>query len=324
MASNNAPINVRLRQIRQEAEGVCSYEFVASGQAPLPSFTAGAHIDLHLPQDRVRSYSIASSPERRDAYVIAVRLEAEGGGGSAWMHSQPRVGDRLRITPPSNDFEMADSAEEAVFFAGGIGITPILSMLHALEAKGRPWRLHYGGRNPLETPFVEELKAFDQGRGRVAFYFSETDGQRMDLAALVGSAPAASHLYCCGPASMIDAFNEAGKAAANARNPQTMHCERFAASAEAATEGGFDIVLQRSGQRIKVQPGKTILDCLLDNSVDVPYACSSGVCGTCRTGVVDGVPDHRDDYLTDDEKAGNQSVMVCCSGSKTATLVLDL
>jgi ferredoxin-NADP reductase len=317
---NTALINVRLRQIRLEADGVASYEFVAAGQGELPSFTPGAHIDLHLPQDMVRSYSLANASYDRGRYLIAVRHEPDGKGGSAWMHAQPRVGDRLRISPPVNDFPLADEATDSIFIAGGIGITPVLSMLLELEAQGRPWRLHYAGRSERETAFVKELKALDGGNGRVEFRFGLEPQPRLDIGTIVASAPAGAHLYCCGPSGMIDAFLAAG----SGRPAQTMHCERFAASSEAATGGGFEVVLNRSGRRFTVIPGKTILDTLLDNSVDVQYACSSGVCGTCITGVVEGEPDHRDDFLSADEKQANKSVMICCSGALSKTLVLDL
>jgi tetrachlorobenzoquinone reductase len=136
----------------------------------------------------------------------------------------------------------------------------------------------------------------------------------------VRNAPAVAHLYCCGPSRMIDAFVEA----CAGRPAHTVHFERFAAGSAAATEGGYEVVLERSGQRLAVAPGKTILDTLLDNAIDVPYACSAGVCGTCRTRVIAGEPDHRDDYLDAQEKQSNEAIMICCSGSRSKTLVLDL
>lgn len=313
-------IDVRLRQIRHEAEGVASFEFVTAGAGPLPSFTAGAHIDLHLPQDRVRSYSLVNAPEDAGRYLIAVRHEPEGRGGSAWMHASPRVGDRLRITSPSNDFPLREDAQQSIFIAGGIGITPILSMIRALEAAGREWRLHYAGRSERDTPFLEEIRALDRAAGRVRLYFGTSPEDRPDVRAIVAAAPRDVHLYCCGPAGMIDAF----QSHAVLRDPATVHFERFAAAREAATGGGFEVVLRRSGRRFDVAAGKTILDTLLDNGVDVQYACSAGVCGTCRTRVIDGVPDHRDDFLSDEEKQENKSVMICCSGARSAALVLDL
>jgi ferredoxin-NADP reductase len=316
----NAPIDLRLRQIRLEAEGIASYEFVSADDAALPAFTAGAHIDLHLPHGMVRSYSLVNAPSDTGRYVVAVQRDSDGQGGSAWMHSAPRVGDRLRATPPSNDFALAEDAARSVFIAGGIGITPVLSMLRRLGELGRPWRLHYASRSPAQTAYVDALRAME-GEGReIDLCFGSSRIDRLDIAGIVRDAPADAHLYCCGPARMIDAFI----AACANRPADTVHFERFAATSEAATDGGYDVVLERSGQRLAVAPGKTILDTLLDHAIDVPYACTAGVCGTCRTKVLAGEPDHRDDFLSAQEKEANDSIMICCSGARSKTLVLDL
>ncbi|QRF61790.1 PDR/VanB family oxidoreductase [Variovorax paradoxus] len=319
---NPAPLDLCLRQIRLEARGIASYEFVSADGRPLPPFTAGAHIDLHLPREMIRSYSLLNAPSDAARYVVAVQRDAQGRGGSAWMHAQPRVGDRIRASLPGNDFALDEEAAHSVFIAGGIGITPILSMLHRLEELGRRWQLHYAGRSPEETAFADTLRAMQGGRGcgEVEFRFGSSRAERLDIAAIVRNAPAGAHLYCCGPARMIDAFVEA----CAGRPAHTVHFERFAAGSAAATEGGYEVVLERSGQRLAVAPGKTILDTLLDNAIDVPYACSAGVCGTCRTRVIAGEPDHRDDYLDAQEKQSNEAIMICCSGSRSKTLVLDL
>jgi ferredoxin-NADP reductase len=319
---NPAPLDLCLRQIRLEARGIASYEFVSADGRPLPPFTAGAHIDLHLPREMIRSYSLLNAPSDAARYVVAVQRDAQGRGGSSWMHAQPRVGDRLRASLPGNDFALAEEAAHSVFIAGGIGITPILSMLHRLEELGRRWQLHYAGRSPEETAFADTLRAMQGGRGHgeVEFCFGSSRAERLDIAAIVRNAPADAHLYCCGPSRMIDAFVEA----CAGRPAHTVHFERFAAGSAAATEGGYEVVLERSGQRLAVAPGKTILDTLLDHAIDVPYACSAGVCGTCRTRVIAGEPDHRDDYLDAQEKQSNEAIMICCSGSRSKTLVLDL
>lgn len=313
-------IDLRLRQIRLEADDICSYEFVAAQGAELPEFTAGAHIDLHLPQSHIRSYSLANAPHERGRYLVAVQREVAGRGGSAWMHDSLRVGQVLKATTPSNDFVLHEAAGASVFVAGGIGITPILSMIARLDALGRDWKLHYAARSPQATAFVDALATLDRGRGRVAFCFGSDRTERLDINAIVAGASAETHLYCCGPARMIDAFVAAG----SQRPPSTMHFERFAAADAPAVEGGYEVVLNRSGKRLAVAPGKTLLDTLLDHDVSVPYACSNGICGTCLTGVVSGTPDHRDEFLSPDEKELGRSMMVCCSGSRSAVLVLDL
>lgn len=314
-------IDLRLRQIRLEADDVCSYEFVAAAPgAVLPSFHAGAHIDLHLPEQRVRSYSLANPPQDVGHYRVAVQRESAGRGGSAWMHDGLRVGQVLKAGRPKNDFVLHESAEHSVFIAGGIGITPLLSMIGRLEALGRSWELHYATRSPQATAFVDVLASLDKGRDRVQHCYGSTRAARLDIPRIVGHADAATHLYCCGPARMIDAYVAAGAS----RSPGTLHFERFAAAEAPAVEGGFEVVLQRSGRRVAIEPGKTILDTLLDCNVSVPYACSNGICGTCITAVVSGVPDHRDEYLSPEEKQAGRTMMVCCSGSRSQTLVLDL
>ncbi|OGA61877.1 MAG: ferredoxin [Burkholderiales bacterium RIFCSPHIGHO2_01_FULL_64_960] len=311
---------LRLRQVRLEAEGICSYEFVAPAGRSLPPFEAGAHIDLHLPEGRIRSYSLANAPHEGERYLVAVQREEEGRGGSAWMHHSMRVGQVLAASAPLNDFPLVESAEHSVFIAGGIGITPILSMIARLDALGRSWHLHYASRAPEFTAFLPQLEALDRGRGRVACCFGSDRTERLDIAGIVGHADAATHLYCCGPARMIDAFVEAGRG----RPPVTMHFERFAAAEAPAVEGGYTVVLQKSGRRLPVLSGKTLLDTLLDEDVSVPYACSNGICGTCLTGVVSGTPDHRDEFLSDEERRSGKCMLVCCSGSLTPELVLDL
>jgi ferredoxin-NADP reductase len=311
---------LRLRQIRLEAEDICSYEFVAVDGGALPPFRAGAHIDLHLPQGRIRSYSLANPPHDGARYVVAVQREAQGRGGSAWMHDELRVGQVLPSSPPIHDFELVEDAAHSVFIAGGIGITPLLSMIGRLQALGRSWTLHYASRSPARTAFVAELAALDAGRGRVHHCFSSAGPERLDIAAIVAQAPADAHLYCCGPARMIEAF----VAATRDRPAATVHYERFAAEQAPALEGGYTVVLQRSGRRVGVPPGKTLLDALLDEDVAVTYACSNGICGTCLTRVVAGQPDHRDDFLSEEQRRAGDCMLVCCSGSISPELVLDL
>ncbi len=315
-----ASIDVQLRQIRLEAEGIVSYELVDPGGQALPPFEAGAHIDLHLPNDLVRSYSLVNAPSERHRFVIAVQREPQSHGGSSWMHMVPRVGDMVKISGPKNDLQLAEAAQQSLFIAGGIGITPFMSMARRLNALGRPWKLHYAVRSSRQAAFVRELQELTTGRSSVEFCFSSERTGRLNIARIVAETPTHAHLYCCGPSKMIEDF-----LAACADRPASMvHLERFSAATEAATTGGFEVLLHRSRRRIVVPPGKTILDALLDNAVTVQYSCSSGVCGSCRTAVLEGEPDHRDDYLTAEEKRANQSVMICCSGSRKATLVLDL
>jgi vanillate O-demethylase ferredoxin subunit len=311
---------LRLRRIRSEAEGIRSYEFVAPEGGSLPPFRAGAHIDLHLPGGLVRSYSLANAPQDSGRYLVAVQREDHGRGGSAWMHDSLRVGETLPASAPANDFALDEAAEHSVFIAGGIGITPLLSMIARLNALNRSWRLHYASRSPQRTAFLAQLDALDGGRGRVVHCFGSSRAARLDIAAIVGRADAFTHLYCCGPARMIDAFVDAGRG----RPPATLHFERFAAAQGPAAGGGYTVVLKRSGKRLAVASGQTVLDTLLDANVSVPYACTNGICGTCLTGVVAGTPDHRDEFLGEEERRSGRCMLVCCSGSLSPELVLDL
>ena len=309
-----------LRQLRREAEGIVSYEFVSADEAPLPPFTAGAHIDLQLPGGLVRSYSLVNDPAERHRYVVAVDRAADSRGGSAWMHSVPRPGDRIAASTPVNDFPLYEDAPLSVFIAGGIGITPFMAMAARLNALNRAWRLHYAVRSRQRAAYVQALQALDRSGNAVHLHCTGEDMERPDIAAIVREAPAGSHVYCCGPNGMLEAFSTACSGLA----PQRVHLERFSASQEAATAGGYEVRLARSGRTLSVEPGRTLLDTLLDAGVQVQYSCSQGICGTCCTPVLEGTPDHRDDYLTQEEKAANRAMMVCCSGSLTPRLVLDI
>lgn len=311
-------VELRLRQIREEAQGVHSFEFVAAqAGSTLPPFTAGAHLDLHLPDNKVRSYSLANSPAQTGGYVVAVQREAGGRGGSVWMHDRLRVGQVIRSSVPINDFPLNESADKTLLFAGGIGITPLLAMIHQLERQQKPWRLHYGARSPASMAYHDTLQSLDAGRGWVTHYFGDA---RMDFADSLVGEPASTHAYCCGPAPMLDAFIQATRT----RPDGTVHYERFGAADAPALDGGFEVVLHRSGRRIAVAPGQSILDALLDENISVPYACSNGVCGTCLTRVISGQPEHRDQFLSDEERTRGQSIIVCCSGSQSPVLELDL
>jgi tetrachlorobenzoquinone reductase len=316
----DAPLKVLLKSITFEADRINSYTLQAVDGGPLPVFTAGAHIDLHLRPDLVRSYSLTNDPAERQRYVIAVKHEVDGRGGSAFIHSKLKVGDILSISAPRNNFAFDEGEHVSVFVAGGIGLTPILSMLRRANALGRRWTLHYASRTRRDAAFLQDIRGLANGNEVNAVFDHEAGGAPLDLAAIAAAASDGTHLYCCGPLPML----EACKAATRSRPSRTVHLEYFSADQEAATEGGFEVHLAKSGRTIAIAPGKTILTALLDAGIPVSYACSEGTCGTCETRVIAGIPDHRDVYLTDDEHAANKQIMICCSGSKTPMLVLDL
>ena len=308
--------------MRHEAQGVVSLELTAPTGEPLPAFSAGSHIDLHLPGGLVRSYSILNSDCERHRYVVAVYREAQSRGGSRYVHETLRVGQEITISGPRNHFAVADEGERHVLFAGGIGITPIRSMVDRLARLGREWTLYYCAQTAARAAFRDELQALaDRSGGQVIFNFDgEPGGRMLDLRQAVLAEPDSAHLYCCGPQGMLEAFRDAC-----AGRPQShVHFEYFAADTEAATERSFTVVLARSGRKLPVPAGKTILDALTAHGINIPYSCQQGICGACETRVLGGQPDHRDQILSDEERAGGETMMVCCSGSLSDELVLDL
>jgi vanillate O-demethylase ferredoxin subunit len=311
-------LRLRVKSATWEAQIITSYDLRPMEGGELPAFTAGAHIDLTLPNGLIRSYSLVNPQTERHRYVIAVQKDRASRGGSKWVHENYRPGDILTINGPRNNFPLNEAAEKSILIAGGIGVTPIVSMTERLAALGRDWELVYCARTRADTAFAENLQKFGP---QVRFNFDgEPGGRMLDIAAVVRAAPANAHFYCCGPLPMLSAFE-----AATADLPrERVHVEYFTAKEPPAVGGGFKVVLAKSGKEFIVPPGKTILDTLLDAGLDIPYSCMEGVCGTCETKVLEGTPDHRDLILTEDEHAAGKSMMICCSGSKSEKLVLDL
>lgn len=312
-------IPVRVLEMRYEASTILSIEVRPLDGSKLPAFVAGAHIDLILADDLRRSYSLCRPYGDGKSYTVAVHKDPESRGGSRYVHETLRPGDKIRISAPKNNFPLKEDAEKSVFIAGGIGITPILCMLWRLTELGRSWDLHYAARSRSAAAFLDEIAAIAD-HGNVVFHFDdEKGGARFDIGTVISASPKA-HFYCCGPEPMLAAYEQAGRAVERTQ----VHVEYFASTQEAARDGGFEIVLDRSGMVLEVPAGKSILDVLIENKVNVPFSCADGVCGTCKTRVLEGRPDHRDSILTDEERAAGDTMMVCCSGSKTARLVLDL
>lgn len=312
-------IPVRVTQIRYEASTIVSVELTPLDGATLPKYDAGAHVDLILKEDLRRSYSIYKPYTDGKSYSVAVHLNPESKGGSRHIHEVLRVGDKIRVSRPKNNFPLKEDAEKSVFIAGGIGITPMVCMLQRLSELGKPWELHYAARSRSAAAFLEMIAAVGQ-HGRVFDHFDdEKGGALLDIPGIFAASPEA-HFYCCGPEPMLAAYEAAGRAVPAGQ----IHVEYFSAKEEAALEGGYEIELEQSGMVLEVPAGKSILDVLIENNVPVPFACNDGVCGTCETRVLSGRPDHRDSILTDEERLRGDTMMVCCSGSKSPRLVLDL
>lgn len=316
MADKNL-ISLRLKCTTWHNELVSSYEFVRADGGALPGFTAGSHIGLVLPVG-VRSYSLLNDPSETHRYVIGVARERNGRGGSAYMHDQLRVGAVLASSTPRNLFPLHEGAGPALLIAGGIGITPMLSMAAQLESQGRPWRLVYAVRGAEQEAFREQLA---QWPGKVSRHWDTAAGAVLDVAALVSSAPPQTHFYCCGPAPMLNAYQEAC-----AGLPQDqVHMERFSAVPQAPEPSeGFDVVLAKSGRCIRVNEGQSILQALSAEGIDAPSSCQQGICGVCETRVIEGVPEHRDSLLSERERQANDVIMICCSRARSPSLTLDL
>lgn len=319
---SEAVFEALIQSTRYEAKGVLSFELRRPDGGEMPPFTAGSHIDVHLPGGMTRCYSLVNSEAERDRYVIAVSLDGASRGGSRYLFENPMTGRTVAIGGPRNNFRLAEDARHVVLIAGGIGITPLHSMILRLEALGRSWELHYGARERAAAAFRAEFEALEAARpGRVHFNFDLEDGHMLDVAAVVAKAPADAHLYCCGPAPMLEAY----KAAAAGRAPETVHLEYFAAPvAPAGANTAFTVVLQDSGQSFEIGPDQSILDVLLDAGINAPFSCGAGECGSCVVEVLEGEPEHRDCVLSDNERAGGKLMMICVSRAKSKKLVINL
>jgi len=315
------PISVRVQAVRLEAEGIFSFELRPLAGETLPTFSAGAHLDLILPSGLERSYSLLNPSSETGRYVIAVKREAESRGGSAFLCEILRVGDVIGIKPPLNTFELDESAIKTVFIGGGIGITPLLSMMHRLDEVGRPWQLFFSASRQSEVPFLGEITAFERrSPGRTTMWFGDSTQQdRFVIDQVIAGFPPGTHFYCCGPARMLRAFQQA----TTLLPPDHVHSEYFTSDQPVAL-GGFEVVLARSGKAFRIPADKTILETLLAEGMNLPRSCMQGVCGTCETVVLEGVPDHRDHVLSERERRSNRKMMICRSGCIGDRLVLDL
>jgi ferredoxin-NADP reductase len=317
-ATDKELLRVYVAAIEDQSDCIKSIELRRRDGGPLPLFDAGSHIDVLLPNALRRSYSLMNAPGTPDVYILGVGTTPTSRGGSSYIHRTLKPGDEFDITAPRNNFALDETATTTVLIAGGIGVTPMLAMIHRLEAIGAQWRLHYAVRSRAAGGFLGFLAQYGD---RVHLHVDEEHGGRpMDIAAIIRDLPQDAHVYCCGPGGMLNAFLEASKSLPAMR----VHYEFFTSDQEAAKDGGFELVLARSGVTLQVPAGKTVLDAVLDHGIDIDYSCQEGHCGTCVTKVLEGIPDHRDIYLTEDEQNSNEMMTICCSGSKSARLVLDL
>lgn len=307
---------------KRETEAVVSLELRGHGGETLPAFTPGAHIELELPTPGGvlrRQYSLVNDPAARRHYTIAVGRDANSRGGSSWIHDRLEPGQVLRVGAPRNRFPLHEEAVRSVLIAGGIGITPILAMARRLSDLRRPWALYYCARTPAQAAFIEPLMRLG---GEVIPVYDRMPGvASLDVAGVVRAADSDTHLYCCGPGGLMDAF----VAACRPRDPRTVHLEWFAAPAAPTTtqvQAEFVVHLARSGMTLPVPANRSILDVVRAAGIDVPHSCLEGICGSCETKVIGGECDHRDLILAD--RSSNDSMMICVSRARSATLTLDI
>ncbi len=312
---------MRVAAKRRVAEDIAAYELVPVDGVELPDFEAGAHIDVHVPGGPVRQYSLYQLPDGTPRYRIGVLRDPQSRGGSVRLIDSVNEGDVLAVSAPRNHFPLHTGRDHAVLLAGGIGITPILCMAEQLARGGRSFELHYCGRTPARMAFLDRLRMAPFA-DRVHLHADDGEPeQRLDARAAIGAPAADRQLYVCGPTGFMDhvlgTAREMGWAEAN------LHREYFAAAPiDHSADGPFELELRQSGRVIPVAAAQSAAHALIDAGVSISLSCEQGVCGTCMTRVLEGEPDHRDLYLTEDEQRDH--FMPCCSRARTPRLVLDL
>ncbi|MGW1624964.1 PDR/VanB family oxidoreductase [Streptomyces sp. NPDC002172] len=319
---NNEWLDTIVVARRDATSRIVVLDLVRPDGGELPEFAAGAHVDVLVDRAAglVRQYSLCGPPQDRTRYRLAVLAEAASRGGSLGMH-RLREGDRLRISHPRNRFGVSDEARRHLLVAGGIGVTPLLAMAHALEARGAEYELHYCARSRADSAFVEEL----ENNPRVQLHFDDgPDDQRFSVADDIGPPDSEAAIYVCGPGGFMDFVISSARGAG--WPAQAIHKERFAPVEDTAahTAGGtFTVRLAKSGDEYEIKDGESVLDVLLAAGVDAPYSCQQGICGECIVRVLAGEPDHRDDVLTDRERADGMFT-TCSSRAHSPILELDL
>lgn len=314
---------VRIDAIQQAAIDIRSFELVDAQDLGLPRFTPGSHIDVRIRPGLVRQYSLCNGPEENGRYLIAVKREPNSRGGSRAMHDQMKVGDHLTISAPRNRFSLNVTASHHLLLAAGIGVTPILSMVRHLAARGASFQLQYFTRSVDHTAF-RALLAGPQFKSKVSLnYGMGPDDLKAFLQELLQVVPRGAHLYMCGPRPFMDLV---GTIAAQAWPSEALHSEYFSTgpASHGEPETAFRVRLARSGVTLTVPEGRSIVEVLAEHDVGIETSCSQGICGTCPTGVLEGVPDHRDAFLTPHQKLRCDRILPCVSRSKSETLVIDI
>jgi phthalate 4,5-dioxygenase reductase subunit len=320
MAASEQPPMMPLRVTRNDqiADGISLIEFRDLAGKPLPQFTAGAHITIRVPNGLLRKYSLCNDPSERDRYQVAVKREANGRGGSANLIDSVKAGDDLMVAPPVNDFALPPRAQDFLFIAGGIGITPIMAMIREVQRQGKRFRLFYCTRSPETTAFADELSA-PEFKGLVTIHHDQGDPTcSLDLKPILAERKNREHLYCCGPRPLMEAVRHM----TDHWSSTAVHFEAFSeAETHKAGDTPFKVRLARSGKVLDVPVTKTILEVLRESGLEVPSSCETGTCGTCRTKLLAGEADHRDLVLADHER--KDQIMICVSRARGDEITID-
>lgn len=316
---------LKISNVSDETASIRSFSLVnASAGVPLPEFSAGSHITVRVTGTIWRQYSLANTPGSSDHYLISVLREQEGRGGSQWIHENWKIGDIIEANGPANNFKLDESAGRVILIAGGIGITPILSMARRLQQIGTEYHLYYCARSVEETAHYGAIVNSTLCRNVSFIHDKGTRGGHLDVSRLLSDRREGCHVYVCGPHRLVDDV----KSATRGWPPETVHYELFAAdpSAIRCHEGDseFTVTIGSTGKSFTVPADLSILQVLADNGVTVPKLCEEGYCGSCLTPVLSGKPDHRDMVLTQAEQNAGELMALCCSRAKSENLVLDL
>lgn len=319
MAMEGADLTLVVRSVRREACDIVSLLLASVDDRALPAFTPGAHLSFKLAAGLERQYSLCNE-SGESGYVVGVKLETASRGGSAAMHAL-REGDVINARPPVNQFEVDWNADHLVLIAGGIGITPLLAMARAARSRGKSFELHYFARSGEHAAFVDDISAF--GSHATLHLGVPADDVIRELRAIVGERRAGAQLYMCGAPPFMNAVREAAAAQWPA---SAIHCEYFRPdeSRTQAQAAPFDIVMSSTGARFTVEADRSMLQTLEANGVIPDSSCREGLCGMCVVPVLEGVPDHRDDFLGDDARRGGELVALCVSRSRSPVLVLGI
>ena len=319
LSGSGTPLRTTVKRIDTVAHNVKQF-ILESIDSSLPAAQPGAHIDISLPNGMINQYSLINGPGQTNHYAVAVKELPDSKGGSQALHHTVRVGDVLATSVPRNNFTLRRDAEHTLLIAGGIGITPLLSMARALHHSGLSYSLHHFVTSDSDALFKEELEAmFGTFHLHTGLDAAATCAE---LKLLLASPVPHHHIYLCGPEPMLSAGRQI--AAEHGWNDNTIHFEYFGNAKQQDTSKAFTVELAKSGLSLDIPSGVTLLDTLMDNNISVPSSCRQGACGTCKVTVIDGEPDHQDVYLSDTDKARSDCMMSCVSRARSEKLVLDL